>query len=72
MMSFGSRLVSRILEFLDRHFYGLLRLLLDPTRPVEDLNRDDIFSLGLEFSAAHVELEKTVAHIATLKAFLGR
>ena len=49
-----------------------LRLLLDPTRPVEDLNRDDIFSLGLEFSAAHVELEKTVAHIATLKAFLGR
>ena len=49
-----------------------LRLLIDPTRPVEDLNRDDIFSLNLEFSAAHQELERTLAHIATIRAFLGR
>lgn len=49
-----------------------LRLLIDPTKPVEDLNRDDIFSLALEFSAAHQELEKTLAHIGTIKAFLGR
>jgi len=49
-----------------------LRLLTDPTKPVEDLNRDDIFSLALEFSAAHQELEKTLAHIGTIKVFLGR
>lgn len=49
-----------------------LRLLIDPTKPVEDLNRDDIFSLSLEFSAAHQELEKTLAHIGTIKTFLGR
>ena len=49
-----------------------LRHLIDPTKPVEDLNRDDIFSLNLEFSAAHQELERTLAHIATLRAFLGK
>ena len=49
-----------------------LRHLLDPTKPVEDLNRDDIFSLNLEFSAAHQELERTLVHIATIRAFLGR
>jgi uncharacterized coiled-coil protein SlyX len=49
-----------------------LRLLIDPTKAVESLNREDIFSLALEFSAAHQELEKTLAHIDTIKAFLGR
>lgn len=70
LMVLETRLVGQRLRV--EKLRDILRLLLDPTRPVEDLNREDIFSVGLEFSAAHDELEKTVAHISTIKAFLGR
>jgi hypothetical protein len=49
-----------------------LRLELDTCKPVESLHLDNIQGLTFDFSAAHIDLNETLAMIAAINNFLGR
>jgi len=49
-----------------------LRDLLDPVPAVEDLKRENILSLAVDFSAAHITLVEKLAQIAKIKEILGK
>lgn len=53
-------------------FRDALRDLLDPVPSVEDLKRDNIVSLALNFGDAHISLSEKLATIKKLKEILGR
>ena len=49
-----------------------LRDLLDPISAVEDLNRDNIVSLAMNFGYTHIGLVETLSKIKKIKDLLGR
>lgn len=53
-------------------FRDAMRDLLDPIPAVENLNRDNIVALALDFANAHISLSEKLAVIKKIKEVLGR
>lgn len=53
-------------------FRDALRDLLDPIPAVEDLKRDNIVSLVMNFAKGHINLSEKLGQIKKIKEILGR